>query len=305
MSTGNGKKRIPLNEYLYYPGCSLEASAHMYDISSRAVMKALGSNLKELDDWNCCGATSYMSIRELRAFAVSSRNLALAEMAGHNQLITVCNACFTTLCKTNEYFQTDLKLQKQIKDALSAGGLKYEGNVEVRHLLDVIANDFGVSRILDFKKKDLYGMVVAPYYGCQLSRPHGTFDDPENPTSFDPILRAIGCEVAKYPMRAKCCGGAQMITAPNLAYSMVRDVLKSAEIEHAECIVCFCPMCHINLDCYTKLIEQKTGEKFTIPILYFTQVLGLGLGLSSSEVVLGREMIDSSAFIKKYAGSYA
>ncbi len=304
MTSSNGKKRIPLNEYLYYPGCSLEGSALMYDVSSRAVMKALGSELKELDDWNCCGATSYMSIRELRAFAVSSRNLALSEMAGYDQLITVCSACFTTLNKTNKYFLTDLKLQKQIKDALAAAELKYDGNVEVRHLLDVLVNDFGVNRITDFKKKDLNGMVVAPYYGCQLSRPHGTFDDPENPTSFDPILRALGCKVATYPLRAKCCGGSQMITSPELAYSMVRNVLKGGEVENVDCIVCFCPMCHINLDCYTNLIEQKTGERFKIPVFYFTQILGLALGLSSADLDMGREMIDTRKFIKKYAGSY-
>jgi len=299
----NEKKRVPLEEYPYYPGCSLEHTGIMYDTSSRALMKALGSDLKELEDWNCCGATSYMSIRELRAFAVSSRNLALAEMSGYDQLVTVCSACFTTLNKTNEYFLEDPVLRKQIKDALAAADLKYEGSVKVRHLLDVIVNDFGIDRIKQLVTREFDGMRVAPYYGCQLSRPHGTFDDPENPTSFDPILEAIGCTVTPFPMRAKCCGGSQMITSADLTYPLVRDILKCADMEQAECIVCFCPLCHINLDCYTSLIKQKIGEHYKIPVFYFTQILGLALGLSAKELDMGRELIDPRAFISKYASS--
>ncbi|MEP0813824.1 MAG: CoB--CoM heterodisulfide reductase iron-sulfur subunit B family protein [bacterium] len=302
---GNGKIRFPRSEYLYYPGCSLEHTGLMYDTSARAVMKALGSSLKELDDWNCCGATSYMSIRELRAFAVSSRNLALAEMSGADQLVTVCSACFTTLGKTNRYFREDATLRARIKDALAAADLKYDGSLEVRHLLDVIVNDFGVEEVKKRAKRGLSGMKVAPYYGCQISRPHGTFDDPENPSSFDPILSALGADVLRFPLRARCCGGMQMITSSEAAIPLVRDLLKCAKDEGAECIVCFCPLCHVNLDCYTGAVERKFGEKYAIPIIYFTQVLGLALGLSAKQLDIGRELVDTSAFVEKYAAEAA
>jgi heterodisulfide reductase subunit B len=188
-------------DYTYYPGCSLEVSNKAYDVSARNVAKALGVNLIELEDWNCCGATNYMSVRELRSFAISARNLALAEKQKRD-LVTVCSACYTTLNKTHKYMESNERLRDQINDGLSAVGLRYDCTIKVRHFLDVLVNDVGVDKVAEKAKAKLGGIRVVPYYGCQLTRPYGTFDDPEFPVYMDKLFEALGADVVTdYPLK--------------------------------------------------------------------------------------------------------
>ena len=152
-----------------------------YDVSARAVCEKLGIELEELPDWNCCGSTSYFSIRELESFGISARNLAIAQEMGDMDLVATCSACYTILAKTNRYLAEDKVLRDEINEALALAGRSYEGKVNVRHLLDVMVNDVGYDAIAEKVTRQLDGLKVAPYYGCQLSRPMGTFDDPEFP----------------------------------------------------------------------------------------------------------------------------
>src|SRR3990172_12550976 len=146
-----------LRAYSYYPGCSLTATNRAYDVSTRNVARALGVRLVELDDWNCCGATAYLPIREKRSFVLSARNLAIAEKEGR-QLATICNACYVVLRKTNKYMAEDRKVQGEIRAALAAGGMDYSGQVRVRHFLDIVVNELGEDRVRSHVRKDLSGL---------------------------------------------------------------------------------------------------------------------------------------------------
>ncbi|KPJ59303.1 MAG: hypothetical protein AMJ46_11715 [Latescibacteria bacterium DG_63] len=288
-------------DYTYYPGCSLEVSNKAYDISARNVAKALGANLIELEDWNCCGATNYMSVRELRSFAISARNLALAQKENRD-LVTVCSACYTTLNKTHQYMEADGKLKAEINNALSAVNLKYDGDLKVRHLLDVFVNDIGIENIAKKVKVPLKGLRVVPYYGCQLTRPNATFDDAEFPTTMDTLFRALGADVVDYPLKTKCCGGMLMTTAEKVALKLVRNLLDCAVKRGVDCIVTPCPLCHFNLDAYQNNVNKMFGTNFAVPILFFTQLTGVALGLSGREIALGQEIVPAEEALSVYMG---
>jgi heterodisulfide reductase subunit B len=275
-------------KYAYYPGCSLEKTQRGYDESVREIFKVLDQELIEIEDWNCCGATVYMSVKETVSLAVSSRNLALAEKMGHD-IIAPCSSCFTVLSKTNRILNEIPELHKDVNEALAEAGLNYSGKTRVRHPLDILMNDIGVNLILQKAKRSLNGLKIAPYYGCQIVRPGKGFDDNENPVLMDKLFNKCGGNVVYFPMKVRCCGGMLMTTFEETALKLNKELLSCAVENRADCIVTTCPLCHFNLEAYQDKINQTYNTKFNIPILYFTQLLGIVLGLQ--EKALG---IDSS-----------
>ena len=203
-------------EYLYYPGCSLESSGKPYDESLRAVFRALGIGLRELEDWNCCGATMYMSVNEALSLAISARNLALAEQAGFRDLIAPCSACYTVLLKTNRFLRESPELRAKVDQLLGQVGLKYSLGVKVRHPLDVLVNEVGVEAIASAAKRSLEGIAFAPYYGCQIVRPERGFDDAEFPFTMDTLFQRLGARAVYFPLKTRCCGGMLMTTFPDV-----------------------------------------------------------------------------------------
>jgi heterodisulfide reductase subunit B len=274
-------------KYTYYPGCSVNATANIYRDSITAIAPRLGLELEELEDWNCCGATAYMSVKELMSFAISARNLALAE-THHRDVVTPCSACYTVLNKTNHYFAEYPDLRVKIGKALEAGGLSYSGNIRVRHLLDVIVNDVGYEKISSLMKKKLAGLKVAPYYGCQIVRPESGFDDPDEPTTMNKLVEALGAECIDYRMKTACCGASLMGTQEAFALRLCKNLLLDAERKGAHCLVTTCPLCQMNLDVYQGKINGLFKTKFKLPILYFTQLIGLALGIPGRELGLNR-----------------
>ncbi len=274
-------------KYTYYPGCSVKATAKMYQESIEAVAESFGLELEELDDWNCCGATAYMSVKELMSFAISARNLALAEPF-HRDVVTPCSACYLVLNKTNVYFSEYPKLRKKLGQVLEAGGLSYSGNLRVRHILDVIYNDVGGEKIASKMKRSLEGLRVAPYYGCQIVRPEMGFDDPDDPTSMDELIEVLGATSIDFSLKTKCCGASLMGTEEKIALQLCRELLANAETAGAHCIVTLCPLCHMNLDVYQGKVNRLFGTRFKIPILYFTQLIGLAMGYSFKDLGLDK-----------------
>lgn len=269
--------------YLYYPGCSLESSARSYDVSTRWVFQRLNLELKELEDWNCCGATMYMSIKETISLAFSARNLALAER-NNGQIVAPCSSCYTILNKTNHILQENFIMRAKVNQSLKRAGLEYKGTVRVRHPLDVLVNDVGLENIKDKAVRSLQGIRIAPYYGCQIVRPEGFFDDRENPVTMDELFSSLGATIVPYPVKLRCCGGMLMTTFPEVALKLNREILEAAEAEKAEVIVTTCPLCQINLDAYQDRINKRFGTKFQIPIMFFTQLLALALGADRYEI---------------------
>lgn len=285
-------------KYTYYPGCSVNATANIYQDSIDAIAPALGLELEELEDWNCCGATAYMSVQELMSFAISARNLALAEPL-HRDVVTPCSACYTVLNKTNRYFAEYPDLRKKIGQALEAGGLSYSGNVRVRHLLDVVCSDVGCEKIRSLVVKKLSGLKVAPYYGCQIVRPETDFDDPDDPVKMNKLIETLGAENVDYRMKTACCGASLMGTQEELAMRLCRNLLLDAERRGAHCLVTVCPLCQMNLDVYQGKVNALFKTKFNLPVLYFTQLIGIALGMPPEKLGLGRLAVKLTKPIKE------
>ena len=285
--------------YSYFPGCSAEATGKAYDISARVVCKKLGIDLVEIPDWNCCGATSYISIRELESFGVSARNLAIAREMGDMDVVATCSACYTVLAKTNRYLAEDDTLRENISEALAAAGRSYDGSLNVRHLLDVIVNDLGCEAVSDKVERRLTKLKVAPYYGCQASRPKGTFDDPEFPVTLDHLLEAIGAEPVYYPVKTKCCGGMLMMTEEEAALRLNLELLQCARDNGADVIVTMCPLCEMNVEAYQTMVNKRFGTDFNIPVMYFTQLLGVALGVESKRLALDKQIVPVDRILAK------
>jgi heterodisulfide reductase subunit B len=289
-----------LKDYVYFPGCSSsDGGAKAYGWSTQAVSKILEMNLVELNDWNCCGSTPYSSVEELASFCLSARNLALAEKTGLD-LVTPCSSCYVILNRTNSYLKQYPQLKTEVKEALAAGGLAYHGSVRVRHLLDVLANDIGYDSIAEKVEKSLGGLKVAPYYGCQVVRPRYGFDHPEFPQSMDKLVASLGAEPVDFPLKARCCGGSLIISEEDLALDLVRRLLDSARKEKADCLVTVCPLCQTNLDVYQARVNRKFGADYRLPILFFTQLMGVAFGLSEESLGLETNIIPVREAIAKY-----
>lgn len=277
-------------EYAYYPGCSLEHTASPYDKSVREVFKNLGIGLHEIEDWNCCGATMYMSINNTVGYAVSARNLALAQKMGM-QICAPCSSCYTILRKTNRHIAWDVREREKINAALKAANLSYDTLVEVRHPLDILMNDLGVEAIKAKIKKRLDGIKVAPYYGCQIVRPIGYFDDVDNPVKMDQLLSALGAEVVDYPCKVRCCGGMLMTTQEKVALTLNLGLLQAAVDSGADMIATACPLCEMNLEAYQNKINKAFGRNFKMPIVYFSHLLGVALGIKPKAMGINKLLI--------------
>jgi heterodisulfide reductase subunit B len=269
-----------MKQYSFFPGCTFDVSGVGYKLSTEAVIKALDVELKELEDWNCCGSTPYSSTNELASFCVAARNLALAE-ARDSELVTPCSSCYVVLNRANTFMKDYPELREKVDQALAAGNLKYNRSVKVRHLLDIFVNDIGFDAIKVRVTKKLEGLKVAPYYGCQLVRPELGFDDPEYPQSLDKLIEALDAKVADFPLKSRCCGGSLIISEERRAVALAKNLLDSASAGGADCIITVCAMCQTNLDLYQSVVNKRFKTNFNIPILYFTQLMGMAFGLDT------------------------
>jgi heterodisulfide reductase subunit B len=271
----------------YYPGCSLHGACKPYDRSLRQVMTALGHELIEVDDWNCCGATVYMSVRETTALSISARNLSLATQMGRT-LVAPCSACYTTLLKTQRYLREVPRLRKDVTEALAEAELPADVGVRVRHPLDVIVNEIGLDAVVRRARRRLDGLRVAPYYGCMIVRPEQPFDDRDWPTSMDNLFHALGAECVYFPDRVRCCGGMLTTTHPEVGETLSTGILDCAARNGAEVVVTTCPLCHINLESRLRPTRDGSGRDVRIPVLFFTQLLGIALGIAPEDLDLHR-----------------
>ena len=269
--------------YTYYPGCSLHATGVAYDKSIRAVFDRLGAELVELDDWNCCGATAYMSVRKTVAYAISARNLALAAKVG-DDVVAPCSACYYVLNRTREALGEQPELRANVGAALAEAGLELGLDTPVRHPLEVLLSDIGIDRIVAAQTHSIAEFRPACYYGCQIVRPYPALDeDPELPTAMERLFTALGATPVDYPPKVRCCGGMLVATFPEVARQLSEELLGWAQERGANCIVTVCPLCQANLD-LLNVGHQKNGSPAQIPVLYFTQLIGLALGCSPKEV---------------------
>jgi len=283
---------MPKNlKYAYYPGCSLKGSGHHYEASLLAVFKALGIELEEIPDWNCCGATAYMAVDVMAAFGMVARNLALVQKMGYREVVAPCAACYLGLKKAQAYIRDYPHIAEKVCSALAKAGLEYncEQPIAVKHPLEVLVQDYGLERLREEVKNPLRGHRIAPYYGCQLTRPFADMDDSFYPTIMDKVLEAMGAEViSDYPLKTRCCGASLTGTIPEVGSRLSWLIISEAERHGADYIATVCPLCQFNLEGFQNKMKAWEGKNPRYPILYFTQVMGLALGLSKKELGFGQ-----------------
>lgn len=280
-------------KYFYYPGCSLEGSALEYNISTRSLMDALGIELVEIDGWNCCGATAAEAQNHLLSLVLPARNLALAEAMDEaiENILVPCSACYLNLKKVTEKTRNNPALVQKINRVLAIENFRFNGRKHVRHLLDVLVSDLDLKIVEDRVKKRMDHLSIAPYYGCQCLRPYPVFDDPESPTSMEPVIRATGAHIHSWNMGSKCCGASLMNTHPDVAVDLVTAILRRAQ--GADAIVTVCPMCQMNLEAYQARASKKIKQDVNIPVLYLPQFIGLAFSLPTKDVRLDLNLSDT------------
>ncbi len=286
-------------KYAYFPGCSSHSVSREYDESTKAISQTLDMELVEVPDWNCCGAIDAVySYRPLPSFALAARNLALAEKM-QMDLVTPCSACFFTLSRTNMTLKEDPSLKNKVNEALKIAGLDYNGGVRVRHLVEVILSDVGLQKIKEKVKTPLTSLRVASYYGCFLVRPPTTssFDNPEHPTRLDELAETLGASKVDYYGKTRCCGASLGVTDEDVMLKMSKAVLQSAKKAGANCVATACPMCQSNLDARQKDMESRFDVEINLPVLHFTQLIGLAIGIEPKKLGLQRNCVSSRSVL--------
>lgn len=278
-----------MSDYIYYPGCSLKGGSRHYEESILPVFKEIGMELDELNDWNCCGATAYFSVDDTMAAAICGRNLSLAEKTGKN-IMAPCAGCFLTLKKSNAFLTSKKNNAQQILSALKETDCEYNGTVDVKHPLEIIIREIGLDKIQEKVKKKLTGLKVACYTGCQLVRPYTDFDDPDYPLALDNLMEAIGAEPVNYSAKTHCCGGSLTGTIEEVGVRLNYILLKEAKRKGADVIATICPLCQFNLEITQNKIVKKY-EDVRMPVLYFSQLMGLALGIPREELGFSRSII--------------
>lgn len=283
--------------YSYYPGCSLHASAKEYDESTRGLFRALDIGLKEVPDWCCCGATPAHNVDELLSLSLCAKNLELSEQV-EGDLAVACAACFSRLKVAQHKLADHPETRKQVEYALDAP-LAVEK--PVKHLLEILASDFGLDRLAAAVKKPLTGLKVASYYGCLLTRPPGVpqLDCAEAPTIMERVIAAAGAEPVDWSHRLECCGANFTLSRPGVVLKLSGDILASARRAGADCVMVACPLCHGNLDIRQQEIEEASGERYGMPVFYMTQLLALAVGVSSRQLGLDSMIVNPMPLLKE------
>jgi len=272
-----------VKEISYYPGCSLHGTAGEYDDSIRGVSNLLDIQLHELEDWTCCGASSAHCTDEELAIDLAARNLAIAEKSDR-ELLVPCVACYSR-------FKCAEKESKEHPEKIH---FSYRGNVPIRYALDFFCEGPVLEEIKKKIRKPLSGLKVVCYYGCLTVRPPKVtgIKEYENPQHMDHLMELLGAEPIPWSYKADCCGASLVMTRTDIVRRLSGKLLSMAKEAEADCLVTGCPMCHANLDTRQDELEKEVGENFNLPVLYFTELIGLALGHKDAKKWLGHHITD-------------
>lgn len=275
--------------YAYYPGCTIETTSAEFGLSTDAVCDALGIELLEIDDWNCCGASSAHSLNHELSVILPGRNVARAQEAGLD-IVTPCPACYQNSLSADQAFREDEEWRRRMEALLD---FRYTGQARPRHLLDVLSHDVGVDAIREKVLRPLKGLKVACYYGCVLVRPPELtgWDDPENPTTMDRLMEVIGAEPVEWSYKVDCCGASLTLCRSEVVVNLSSGLVDRAQEAGADCIASACGICQVNLDT-RQAIEKK------MPIFYFTELMGLAFDAARAGKWLGKHAVDPRPLLR-------
>ena len=294
----------------YYPGCTMVERAKNYNASGLAAAKALGIELEELPKWTCCGATFPLTLDRIAGLTSPARVLVRTRMEEAEELVTLCPFCYNTLKRVNFALKNNPEERRRInaylKDDFEREGSSYENytgeEVKVLHFLEVIRDKIGFENLKDHIKTDLKGLKVASYYGCMLLRPEKelNFDDTDNPSIMDELFAALGCEIIDFPHKVECCGSYISLNTPEAALQSSYDIILSAQRFGADAIAVTCSLCAFNLDERQGAMMEKFGPIPPMPILYFSQLLALALGVPQEECGFQLHAVDPRPLLGSY-----
>jgi heterodisulfide reductase subunit B len=297
-----------MTKVAYYPGCALEGSGGPYDRSTRALVAALGLEMKNLADWNCCGAMEVKNVHPMLQTYMSARNLAIAaEQMGFNTVMAPCNGCYHNLKKAEYDLSTSPEALATVQDlARQANDPVYRGNVRTLHLLEWLMETVGLDGIKRRIRRNLNGIRIANYYGCMYTRPRQIFPEKDRgpgsesthkPHFMDDLLAAAGAVNVDFPLKTACCGGAHTLSDSDTSTQLVLNILQAAEESGAQVIATECPTCHSGLEMHQIRARTQFGIETSVKILYFTQLLGLAIGLSARKLAIHENVSDSIDFL--------
>ncbi|MHC4645804.1 MAG: CoB--CoM heterodisulfide reductase iron-sulfur subunit B family protein [Planctomycetota bacterium] len=284
----------------YYPGCSLHSSGIEYDISTRSICQVLGIELAEIQDWICCGSTPAHQCDELMSLALPARNLALTAETSHlKRVVAPCASCYSRLRFTQQKLK-DENIRKTLEHVI---GSECPDDIQVLHTLDMIVNLVGTDALREKVVRKLAGMKVACYYGCLITRPPNVTGKEhfENPTDMESIMETLGAEPVDWNMKTFCCGASFALTNTDVVLELTRKILEDAEAAGAEAVAVGCPLCHVNLDGRQGQINKKFNEDFHVPVFYFTELIGVALGIGPENLGIFRHLTEVEEFLEARA----
>lgn len=277
-------------KYAYFPGCSLESTAKEFNESTHLVAEALGITLKEIPDWNCCGATSAHNLDHTLSVALPARNLGIAEEMGAD-VVAPCAACYNRMRSAEVEMRENADLREKINASLDK---KFTGGISVKSALEVFTTPDILNEVSENVVKKLTGLKPACYYGCLLVRPPKVlgFDDPEAPQSLDNAMRTIGAEPVEWYFKNECCGASFGLSKSEIVVKLVGDIISNAKKQGANCIVTACPLCTTNLEMRQDAAGKMRGEDLTMPIFYFTELMGLAMQIPGVKKCFASHLVD-------------
>ena len=289
-----------MTSYALFLGCTIPARQPNYELSARKALAKLGIELVDLANMTCFASPPVQSIDLETSLSIAAYNICLAEEADLN-MITLCTGCFESLAMANSMLKENEKLKAKVNKILSSAGKEFKGTKEVRHYLQAIINDVGLDRLKKSMTKDLTNLKVASFSGCHAIRPSHLlkFDDPESPKLFDSLIEALGPKSIWYRNKLKCCGGLLRGYADDVALAIARDKIVNTTKAGADCIITLCPFCFLTLDLGQMLMKSTYHEEYSMPILHYTELLSLGLGIDSKELPLDFHKIKLDKLLSK------
>ena len=290
---------MPELKYLLFLGCTipLRKSTISYEVSARKVLEKLGVEIVEMPEFNCCGFPVGHVSNDLM-LTLAARNLCLAEREGLN-IVTFCPGCFSTLHRANETLKEENKLAEKINGYLKEIGMKFKGEANVKHIIRVLVDDVGIEKIKEKIQKPLDKLKVTEHNGCHIMRPKREigFDDPENPTTFKNLIEITGAECLDYMGETCCCGATILSVNDKIPLQLAGEKLRHIKEVGAQAIITSCPTCHLMFDFSQPMIERAVKETFKIPVIYYSQLLGLAMGIKPDELAFGGLRVSASGVL--------
>jgi heterodisulfide reductase subunit B len=287
-------------KYALFLGCLAPIMGRQFELSARKVAEKLGMELVDVEDFACCGFP-LRSVDEETALLLATRDLCVAEEKGLD-ICTICTGCASTLAETNKELIHDVELREKVNEKLQKISRTYKGKVKVKHFVRILYEDIGLQKIKSRVKNSLEGLKLASHYGCHYLKPSDVFnkfEDPEVPKTLDQLISVLGAETVEYEDKMQCCGGVILDIDDNIALAMAQRKLEHVNAMDADAMVLMCPLCGSMYDRNQRVIERRFNAAYDLPILFYTQALGLALGIDPKELGLDMNRVKTSNLLGK------